>query len=96
MQKLAVLPWESLLLAGLSRDKAAAQQTARNKICNNKFPFPLRVIAGKKVVLLADVYKSLGIDITPASIPVEAKEERRRRGRPPKKNFDAASARKGV
>lgn len=82
MEKIAVAPWESLVLSGLSRDKEAAQKTSRNKICNGTFPFATREIGGKKVVLVADILSALGVTApASAATQTDATATSKKRGR---------------
>lgn len=57
--KLALRPGEALHVAGLARDLAAGEKSARNKISLGRFPFPLTIIAGKKLVLVRDLLLAL-------------------------------------
>lgn len=67
--KLALRPGEALLVAGLARDIAAGERTARNKMHHGTFPFPLTIIAGKKLVRVADLLLAMGEPAAPESIP---------------------------
>lgn len=62
--KLALRPGEALHVAGLARDLAAGEKSARNKISLGKFPFPLTIIAGKKLVLVRHLLLALGESAT--------------------------------
>lgn len=78
--RLAVKPWEALWLAGLAGSPAQAAKTARNRICDGRFPLPLRRVGGRPVVLVADLLAALGIEPP----PVERALPSRRPGRPRK------------
>lgn len=67
--KLALRPGEALLVAGLSRDLAAGERTARNKMSHGTFPFRLTTIAGKKLVRVEDLLVALGEPAAPEFTP---------------------------
>lgn len=50
--KLAVRPFEALIVAGISGTEPAARNTARNYLARGKFPFPTRRVGKTLVVLL--------------------------------------------
>jgi hypothetical protein len=82
IQRLALPAWESLLVAGLSRDADAAKKTARNLIHRGRFPFPLCRIGTKNLVLVKDLFAALGIEREGSVAHVA--EPSRGRGRPRK------------
>lgn len=84
MERIAVQPWESLVISSFSRDESAAKKTARNKIYEGTFPFPLKKIGSQKVVLLSDIYAALGVDTVGQPAPEEKPTPKRGVGRPRK------------
>ena len=84
--RVALQPSEALFFAALSESIDAARKTARNKISLGTFPFPLRRIGGKNVVLVADFFSALGLSPEKTTDGTEGGQEDgiRRRGRPRK------------
>lgn len=60
-QRIAVHPGEALFLAGLASSITAGKKTARNRLSLGTYPFPTRAVAGRRVVLVADVLAALGV-----------------------------------
>lgn len=82
----ALQPCEALYFSALSESIDAGRKTARNKISLGTFPFPLRKIGKKNVVLVADFLSALGLSPEKTTDGTEGKQEDgvRRRGRPRK------------
>lgn len=83
--RLAIKPGEALWVAGLSSSLAAARKTARNRISDGRFPFPVRHLNGRALVLVADIFQALGLLPQP-----EATKTARGPGRPRKAAPDGA------
>ena len=85
--KLVLHPADALVAIGWSSNRDAAAKTARNLICDSKYPLRITTVCGKQRVLAADVLAAVGI-APPADIPIgPAVEEipaKRGRGRPRK------------
>lgn len=83
--RVAVHPGDALYVSGLGETREAAAKTARNKIYNKTYPFPLTRVGSRWVVTVVNLMAALGLSEPSQELTTEADHKPKRRpGRPRK------------